>query len=80
MPLNPVPIVSTLRFEPNATPEIVELSNLELAIDPASIVLLTVPVSPEVTTVPVVAGNVITVPVPAIAAGITCIVPEVAPE
>ena len=44
----------------------------------ANIVFETVPLSPEVTTVPVVAGNVI-VFVPAIAVGCTVIVPLVAP-
>jgi hypothetical protein len=47
-----------------------ELDNLALAIDPANIVFVTVPVSPLVIAVPVVAGRVNTVPVPATAAGI----------
>ena len=45
--------------------------SLVSAIEPANIVLVTVPVSPVVIAVPVVAGNVNTVPVPATAAGIT---------
>ena len=48
------------------------------AIEPASIVLVTVPVSPVVITVPVVAGSVI-VFVPATAAGCNNIVPDVEP-
>ena len=43
------------------------LANLALAIDPANIVLVTVLVSPVVIKVPVVAGSVATVPVPAVA-------------
>lgn len=58
---------------------IVLLDNLLLAIEPASIVLVTVPVSPDVMAVPVVAGSVNTVPVPAVAAGIICTVPDVVP-
>ena len=45
---------------------------------PANIVLVTVPVSPFVTTVPVVAGSVIVV-VPAVAVGCNVTVPDVAP-
>lgn len=50
-----------------------------MAIDPANIVLVTVPVSPDVMTVPVVAGKVKTVPVPAVAAGIISTDPELEP-
>jgi hypothetical protein len=50
----------------------------DVAIDPASIVLVTVSVSPVVITVPVVAGSVMVV-VPAVAVGVKTIVPEVAP-
>jgi hypothetical protein len=45
--------------------------SLVSAIEPANMVLVTVPESPVVIAVPVVAGSVKTVPVPAIAAGIT---------
>ena len=45
--------------------------SLVSAIEPANIVLVTVPESPVVIAVPVVAGSVKTVPVPATAAGIT---------
>jgi hypothetical protein len=45
---------------------IVELASLLLAIEPASMVLVTVPVSPEPTSVPVVVGRVKVV-VPAVA-------------
>jgi hypothetical protein len=51
---------------------------LEVAILPANIVLVTVPVSPVVTNAPDVAGSVIDV-VPAIAVGVIVIVPEVDP-
>jgi hypothetical protein len=54
-------------------------ANLALAIEPANIVLVTVPVSPVVTKVPVLAGRVSTIPVPATALGISCTDPEVAP-
>ena len=50
MPVRCVPIVSAARLLPRATPEIVLC---------ASIVFVTVPVSPVVITVPVTAGNVI---------------------
>ena len=53
--------------------------SLVSAIDPANIVLVTVPVSPDVIAVPVVAGSVKTVPVPATAAGTTCTDPDVDP-
>ena len=46
------------------------LASLALVIEPANIVLVTVLESPVVITVPVVAGMVNTVPVPATAAGI----------
>jgi hypothetical protein len=49
------------------------------AIEPASIVLVTVPESPVVMIVPVVAGIVRTVPVPTAAVGISCTVPDVEP-
>ena len=62
-------MVSVFKLLPSETPEIVDDTNLVIAIDPANIVLVTVPVSPDVITVPVVAGNVKTVPVPATAAG-----------
>lgn len=55
------------------------LTSLPLAIEPANIELVTVPVSPVVTTIPVVAGSVIIVPVPAVEAGITWIEPDVDP-
>jgi len=55
-----------------------ELESLALAIDPASMVLVTVPVSPVVITVPVMAGRVIVV-VPAVALATTVVVPEVEP-
>jgi hypothetical protein len=51
---------------------------LEFAIEPASIVFVTVPVSPVVTTVPVVAGNVIVL-VPAEEGTAKVIVPELEP-
>lgn len=84
-PDKPVPdvfIVKVLSVPPSVTPEIVEAANLDTAIaaealmsaltivPSAIIVLVTVPVSPEVITVPVVAGIVKTVPMPAVAAGI----------
>jgi len=60
-------------------PTVIELFNsLALAIEPASIVLVTVPVSPVVTIVPVTAGRVI-VFVPAVAVAAKVIVPEVEP-
>lgn len=71
--------VRVARFEPRATPEMVEFASFAFAIDPASMVLVTVPVSPDVMTVPVVAGMVKTVPVPAVAAGINWTEPEVEP-
>jgi hypothetical protein len=49
-----------------------------LAIEPANIVLVTVPVSPVLTTVPETAGKV-SVLVPATAAGVKVILPEVEP-
>lgn len=55
-----------------------ELVSLALAIDPANMVLVTVPVSPDVISVPAVAGIVMAV-VPATAAGVIVIVPDVAP-
>jgi hypothetical protein len=67
------PSVSVL--EPRVT---ALLANLALAIEPASIVLVTVAESPVVTTVPVVAGRVIVV-VPAAAEATTVVVPEVEP-
>ena len=56
------------------------LVSLLFAIEPASMVLVTVPVSPVVTSVPVVAGIVTTTPVPEAAADLRFKVPEVAPE
>jgi hypothetical protein len=53
--------------------------SLEFEIEPASIALVTVPVSPVVITVPVTAGRVIVV-VPAIAVATRVVVPEVEPE
>jgi len=55
------------------------LESLAFAIEPANMALVTVPESPDVITVPVVAGNVIVV-VPATAAGCNVTVPEVDPE
>ena len=93
-PDNPVPDtfnVNVFRLLPNVTPEMVDAASLltaiaadalisALTIVPSRImVLVTVPVSPDVITVPVVAGIVSTVPVPAVAAGISCTVPDVAP-
>lgn len=83
--VNPLTVVNpamVVTVEPKGTfvePIVTELLiNLALAIDPANIVLVTVPVSPVVITVPVVAGNVIVL-VPATATGVTVIVPEVDP-
>jgi hypothetical protein len=77
---NPTKVVTVA---PNATavePIVTELfNNLALAIEPANIVLVTVPVSPVVITVPEIAGNVIVV-VPAIAEGIKVVVPDVDPD
>lgn len=80
-PANPVPEterVSVGKVDPSAVPDIVEFTNLLLAIDPANIVLVTVPVSPVVTIVPAVAGSAIVV-VPATAGADIVIEPEVAP-
>jgi thiamine phosphate synthase YjbQ (UPF0047 family) len=55
-----------------------EFASLALAIEPRSMLLVTVPVSPEVITVPEVAGNAIAV-VPAIGAPVIVVVPEVVP-
>lgn len=55
------------------------LVSLLLAIEPANMVFVTVPVSPVVIIVPVVAGIVKIVPVPATAVGISCTLPEVDP-
>jgi hypothetical protein len=92
-PLNAIPVPATfelVRVRPD-TPVVVEpsvrvvlprvtveLDNLALAIDPASIVLVTVAVSPVVTIVPVTAGSVSTL-VPAVALARTVTVPDVEP-
>jgi len=70
--------VAVGRFPPSAVPEIVLFANLLLAILPANIALVTVPVSPVVTIVPAVAGRAIVV-VPATAGADNVTVPEVAP-
>jgi hypothetical protein len=78
--VNPASVVELAPSAIAVVPTVTELfTNLLLAILPANIVLVTVLVSPVVTTVPVVAGSVNTVPVPAIAAGTICTLPEVAP-
>ena len=79
VPESPVPIVRVLRLEPNEIPDIVLFDNFAFAIEPASIVLVTVPVSPVVTIVPVVAGIVRIVPVPTAAVGTNWTVPLVLP-
>jgi hypothetical protein len=73
-----VPLVILEAFVVSVVAEVARPVILEVAIEPANIVLVTVPVSPVVTTVPVVAGKVI-VFVPAIAAAWTAIVPLVDP-
>ena len=89
MPLKGEEIVSALVavavtvIEPpklTAEPLIVtdELASLALAIEPASMVLVTVAVSPDVIIVPDVAGIVIAV-VPAAAAGVSVAVPDEEP-
>ena len=75
----PSPNEREFRLEPSATPEIVLFDNLLLAILPANIALVTVPESPVVINVPDVAGSVIWVAPPATAAGVSVIVPDVAP-
>jgi hypothetical protein len=60
-------------------PDVEMVLNLLSAIEPESIVLVTVPESPVVMIVPVVAGIVRTVPVPTTAVGMSCTVPEVEP-
>lgn len=93
-PERPVPdvfIVRVAKVPPRVTPEMVDAASFDTAIAAEAfmsaltivpsriIVLVTVPVSPDVITVPVVAGIVSTVPIPAAAAGISCTDPEVAP-
>jgi len=80
-PDKPVPdtfMVKVFKLLPRATPEMVLLANLALAIEPANMVLVTVLESPVVTTVPVVAGNVMVV-VPAAALANTVVAPLVLP-
>lgn len=77
-PVPDTPIVRLLRFEPNPTPEMVELTSLLFEIEPANIALVTDPVSPVVTIVPATAGNEIDV-VPATAGADIVTVPEVDP-
>ena len=77
--VNPASVVLELPRLIAVVPTVTALfANLALAIDPANIVFVTVPVSPVVTSVPAVAGIVIAV-VPAVAAGVNVIVPLVAP-
>jgi hypothetical protein len=64
-----------IEVEPMVTEELV---NLALAIDPANMVLVTVPESPVVTTLPVVAGSVMVL-VPAVPVATRLMVPEVEP-
>lgn len=71
-------MVSVFKLLPRATPEMVLLASLALAIEPANMVLVTVLESPVVTTVPVVAGNVMVV-VPAAALATTVVAPLVLP-
>jgi hypothetical protein len=59
-------------------PAVVICNNLESAIEPASIVFVTVPVSPEVINIPEVAG-IVSVVAPATADGTNVTVPEVDP-
>ena len=78
--VKPASVVSLLPRAIAVVPIVTLLfASLALAILPANIVLVTVPESPVVTTVPVVAGKVITVLVPAVAAGIICTLPDVLP-
>ena len=90
VPVNPVPMVNEfvvfaviVALPPRTMDDpfiVMELlDNFVFAIEPESIVFVTVPLSPVVTTVPVVAGSVKTVPVPATAVGVICIDPLVAP-
>jgi hypothetical protein len=60
-------------------PAVVICNNLESAIEPASIVFVTVPVSPEVINIPEVAG-IVSVVAPATADGTNVTVPEVDPK
>lgn len=89
VPLSPSPIVNAFVVvevivpdDPRATVTPLNVTELlvsfPLAILPASIAFVTVPVSPVVTTVPDVAGRVIVV-VPAIATGWSSTVPELEP-
>jgi len=77
--VNPARVVLEAPSAIAVVPTVIELfTSLVLAIEPANIVLVTVPVSPVVITVPVTAGKVI-VFVPATAADAKVIVPDVAP-
>ena len=78
--VKPARVVLDEPKEIEVVPIVVELfDSLLLAIEPANIVLVTVALSPVVTIVPVVAGNVIIVPDPAVAVGISCTDPDVDP-
>ena len=90
VPESPVPMVSafvvfavTVALPPRAMDDpftVTELfDNFAFAMEPESIALVTVLLSPVVTTVPVVAGSVKIVPVPAKAAGVICTDPLVDP-
>jgi hypothetical protein len=53
-------LLSTVRlnkFDPKDTPDMLELANFPLAMDPASIEFVTVPVSPDPINVPEAAGS-----------------------
>jgi hypothetical protein len=74
-----VPNVNNVPVNALATlPAVVICNNLESAIEPASIVFVTVPVSPEVINIPEVAG-IVSVVAPATADGTNVTVPEVDP-
>jgi hypothetical protein len=73
-----VPNVNNVPVNAVATLPAVICNNLESAIEPASIVFVTVPVSPEVINIPEVAG-IVSVVAPATADGTNVTVPEVDP-
>lgn len=68
--LSNVPLVILDAFVVSVVADVAKPEILLVLIEPANIVLVTVPVSPDVMIVPVVAGIVKTVPVPTAAAGI----------